>query len=114
VLRVLHENAGHQNRGVEEIFHRNFPRLRRSRSSRTRTIVLRTTSAARGFPESKTQPPCFFRMRPFPWAGRRRLARLCPRLMWFAIYNANPAVDFRHRAFPAMASSRVDLSWERL
>src|SRR5713101_1583015 len=71
VVHVVDGNRSYQHRRVKEIFHRSFPTLRRSRSSRTWRSVLFTISTVSGSPESNTHIPCSLYMRPLPRAGRK-------------------------------------------
>src|SRR5207245_3593788 len=73
MVRVFVKQRRHKYGGVEEVLHRVFPRTLRSRSSRTRRIVSRTTPAESGAPPCSTQIPCFLRMRALPRAGRRTM-----------------------------------------
>src|SRR5437870_1326480 len=73
MVRVFVKQRRHKDGGVEEVLHRVFPRTLRSRSSRTRRIVSRTTPAESGAPPCSTQIPCFLRMRALPRAGRRTM-----------------------------------------
>src|SRR5260370_6996580 len=68
VVHVVDGNRSYQHRRVKEIFHRTFPTLRRSRSSRTWRSVLFTISTVSGSPESNTHIPCSLHMPPLPRA----------------------------------------------